>query len=293
MKFERTSVWGFEHAIRGMRNPLNSWNKSDSYFEDGEFHLGENDFKLAKSLIKGGSEHRKFLRQIFVSVDITAPLYWWKQFDTYKIGTTANSCSTMHKIAEKEFTLDDFSHEHLMRDNGLTVLSEDVLMWIIDFLNENRKAYLETKNKEFWWRMIQILPSSYNQMRTVTMNYENIYNMIRQRGAHKLDEWSEDFIEWAVALPYSQLLFLEDNNKKVKEMENDPVNHPNHYSSGGIDCIDAMIAAYGKESVKQFCKCNAFKYQWRFDKKNGKEDLDKAQWYQNKFLELSEKGEKQ
>ena len=198
---ENIDVWGFKHAIRGMRNPLNSWARSDSYFEDEidinskSFSVGENDLELMKRLYNAGTEHRKYLRQIFVAMDITAPLYWWKEFDTYKVGTVANSCSTMHKIAAKEFELDDFSHEHL------TGHSTDILSLLIGDLNVYRNIYLETKNKDKWWQMIQLLPSSYNQKRTVTMNYENVMTIIKQRTGHKLDEWNE-FIEVLKGLPY-------------------------------------------------------------------------------------------
>ena len=201
IKVEKIDVWGFEHAIRGMRNPMNSWDKSDSYFEDTidvnskAFSIGENDLDLMKRLYKAGTEHRKYLRQIFVSMDITAPLYWWKEFDTYKVGTVANSCSTMHKIAAKEFELDDFSHEHLLP------ISESVLDTVIRELNSFRGLYLTHKDKEHWWQLIQLLPSSYNQKRTVTFTYENVITMIRQRTGHKLDEWN-DFVEILKGLPY-------------------------------------------------------------------------------------------
>lgn len=208
IKVENIDVWGFEHAIRGMRNPMNSWDKSDSeltvmnpydielgYSLEYEYIIGENDLDLMRKLYKGGSEHRKYLRQICVSMDITAPLYWWKEFDTYKVGTTSNSCSTMHKIHAKEFEFDDFSYEHLLGE------SEIALKAIVDHLNFARIAYLETKDKTFWWQMIQLLPSSYNQRRTVTMNYENVVNMINQRTGHKLDEWNE-FVEIIKGLPY-------------------------------------------------------------------------------------------
>lgn len=226
IKFEKTEVFNFEGALRGMRNPLNSWDKSDSGYtkdienEDHEpafmkygeygFFIGKNDLNLAQRLIKVGSDDRKFLRQIFVSVDITAPLYWWKEFDTYKVGTVANSCSTMHKIHAKEFTLDDFSHEHLDDD------SLGVLEYIIANLNECRKLYvygdkcefyeLKPKCKEYWWQMIQLLPSSYNQKRTITLNYENLRNMYRARKSHKLDEWRVGFMEWIDSLPYAEEL---------------------------------------------------------------------------------------
>lgn len=201
IKIENVSIWGFEHAIRGMRNPMNSWAKSDSEFYPeqsagvGYWKLGENDLDLMRRLYKAGTEHRKYLRQIFVSVDITAPLYWWKEFDTYKIGTTANSCSTMHKIHAKEFTLDDFSHEHLLYD------WKSHLMNTIGALNLAREFYLRTKDKKYWWQMIQLLPSSYNQRRTVTMTYENVMAIIKQRTGHKLDEWNL-FVAELEKLPY-------------------------------------------------------------------------------------------
>ena len=207
IKFEHTEVWGFEHAIRGMRNPLNSWARSDSGYgaigTDEYFVIGKNDLDLMKRLIRGGSEHRKYLRQIIVSVDITAPLYWYKEFDTYKVGTTANSTSTMHKIQAKEFTLDDFSHEHL-NEYSLMVLED-----VIKKLNVEREYFNSTKDKDAWWQMIQLLPTSYNQKRTITLNYENIYSMYCQRKGHKLDEWSQGFIEWCESLPYFKQLFLE------------------------------------------------------------------------------------
>ena len=210
IKVENIESWGFEHAIRGMRNPMNSWDKSDTIY--GEFHglddngreiivpyntpeIGHNDLDLMRRLYKAGPEHRKYFRQIFVSTDITAPLYWWKEFDTYKVGTVANSCSTMHKIAAKEFELDDFSHEHLTNSSKLT------LMDVIGDMNMYRQLFIESKDKNHWWQMIQLLPSSYNQRRTVTMNYENVMNIIRQRTGHKLDEWNQ-FVEILKELPY-------------------------------------------------------------------------------------------
>ena len=207
IKVEKIDVWGFEHAIRGMRNPLNSWDKSDSRhanrldvqtiqdMKEGTLILGEKDLDLMRRLYKAGSEHRKYLRQIFVSMDITAPLYWFKEFDTYKIGTVANSCSTMHKIAAKEFTLDDFSHEHLS-NNSIKVLNHT-----IKCMNDYREEFLKDKEKHNWWQMIQLLPSSYNQKRTITMNYENVITMIKQRTGHKLDEWNE-FCDILRDLPY-------------------------------------------------------------------------------------------
>lgn len=220
IKFEQIEVWGIKHAIRGMRNPLNSWERSDTVFDGDKMCLGENDIDLMTRLIRGGAPHRKFLRQIFVSVDITAPLYWWKEFDTYKVGTTANSCSTMHKIAAKEFVLDDFSHEHLMSavdrsgtelldvtgvGTDILVTPKSLLNITIGCLNNYRAMYLATKDKDWWWQMIQLLPSSYNQRRTVTMTYENLLNMLEYRRGHKLDEWRM-FCDWILTLPYGSLL---------------------------------------------------------------------------------------
>ena len=199
------SVWGFEHAVRGMRNPMNSWYKSDSTWiydiPNAKFHLGKSDLDLMRRLYQAGTEHRKYLRQIFVSMDITAPLYWWKEFDTYKVGTVANSCSTMHKIAAKEFTLSDFSVEHIGDVPNCDPVYWDVIDYVIQTLNEARHCYLDTKDKKYWWQMIQLLPSSYNQKRTVTMNYENVMSMIKQRTGHKLDEWNE-FVEILLSLPH-------------------------------------------------------------------------------------------
>ena len=212
LKLENTEVLGWEAAIRGMRNPMNSWEKSDSSFEDvfedpENFHdyymksveIGPNDLDLMTRLRNAGTDHRKFMRMITVYVDITGPLYWWKEFDTYKVGTVANSCSTMHKIHEKEFTLDDFSHEHL------TPWNETVLLNLIVELNANREAFLERKSKEDWWQMIQLLPSSYNQRRTVMLNYEVLANIYKSRKNHKLDEWHM-FCDWIESLPYSELI---------------------------------------------------------------------------------------
>ena len=231
IKFENTEVVGWEHAIRGMRNPMNSWEKSDSGYCGRDllrdcrtcihrntsypacysgFDLGPNDHDLMMRLRNAGTDHRKFMRMITVYVDITAPLYWWKEFDTYKVGTVANSCSTMHKIHEKEFTLDDFSCEHLGEDvivNGQNVnLSMDILHKTIDVLNTARQWYLDTKDKKYWWSMIQLLPSSYNQKRTVMFNYEVLANIYASRKNHKLDEWSVGFMEWIKSLPYSELI---------------------------------------------------------------------------------------
>jgi hypothetical protein len=215
---ENTDVYGWEAAIRGMRNPMNSWDKSDSEFEyeiyDSESNffrsepclsIGDNDHDLMMRLAKGGPVHAKYRRMIVVYVDITAPLYWWKEFDTYKVGTTANSCSTMHKIHEKEITLDDFSHEHLESFHGEHINFTGVLDFVVDSLNVARRLYLETKDKTYWWQMIQLLPTSYNQRRTVMLNYEVLANMYKSRKDHKLDEWME-FCRWIETLPYSELI---------------------------------------------------------------------------------------
>ena len=265
IKFEHTEVMGWEAAIRGMRNPMNSWEKSDSaecrdfpcseiqcpFYsdEDGDcadgigaedYIIGPNDFDLMKRLRNAGADHRKFMRMITVYVDITAPLYWWKEFDTYKVGTVANSCSTMHKIADKEFTLKDFSCEHLIGpgDNPYVYIRDDnaeedwspyeiMKDYVIPMLNACREAYLKTKDKKYWWQMIQLLTSSYNQKRTVMMNYEVLANIYKSRRNHKLDEWAEHksvnvtngekvvrtipnqyfgFCDWIKTLPYSELI---------------------------------------------------------------------------------------
>lgn len=229
LKIENAEVLGWEHAIRGMRNPKNSWEKSDSHwdygkqrvecitvshFDDAEFSIGHNDQKLMMTLRNAGTDHRKFMRMITVYLDITAPLYWWKEFDTYKVGTVANSCSTMHKIAEKEFTLENFSCEHLLSYWGEEKVNPTIiypctpmqhLNQTIACLNVCRKKYLETKDKKYWWQMIQLLPSSYNQKRTVMLNYEVLANIYKSRRHHKLDEWHTlcDRIE---SLPYSALI---------------------------------------------------------------------------------------
>ena len=197
LKIENTEVMGWEAAIRGMRNPKNSWEKSDN--------LGPNDQRLMRNLCKAGTDHRKFMRMIVVYLDITAPLYWWKEFDTYKVGTVANSCSTMHKLTSKEFELDDFSHDHLI------VASINSLKRTIEDLNVCREAYLSDEikdpewKKEIWWQMIQLLPSSYNQRRTVMLNYEVLANIYKSRRNHKLDEW-HTFCDWIESLPYAELI---------------------------------------------------------------------------------------
>lgn len=216
IKIENTEVFGWEAAIRGMRNPMNSWDKSDTkwFFEDWDdewvIELGENDLKLMQNLAKAGTDHSKYLRMINVTVDITAPLYWWKEFDTYKVGTVANSCSTMHKIHAKEFTLDDFSHEHLgawRSEDGMTFSGlRGALENTIKHLNYARNEYLRTKDKHFWWYMIQLLPSSYNQKRTVQLNYQVLWGMYQSRKNHKLDEW-HILCDWVESLPYFREIF--------------------------------------------------------------------------------------
>ena len=204
IKFEHGEVYGWRAAIRGMRNPMNSWSKSDSNWDDG--YIGHNDHDLMMRLAKGGPVHAKFRRMITVYVDITAPLYWWKEFDTYKVGTVANSCSTMHKVHAKEFTLEDFSHEHLLNKE------RDILEAIIEVLNEDRLFFISTKDKVYWHQMIQLLPSSYNQKRTIELNYEVLVGMYRDRKNHKLDEWRA-FCDWIKALPYSEIIIGEDEER--------------------------------------------------------------------------------
>lgn len=280
LKIENTEVMGWEHAIRGMRNPKNSWEKTDSYpavdcgkcgkieregickKEDRDctgfecFEVGPNDLKLMTTLRNAGTDHRKFMRMITVYLDITAPLYWWKEFDTYKVGTVANSCSTMHKIADKEFTLADFSCEHLDRepyhrnwiesvivDEDITsphkvwMTPFDILRCTIEMLNAYRENYLETKDKQDWWQMIQLLPSSYNQRRTVILNYEVLANIYKSRRNHKLDEW-HTFCDWIESLPYSELItgsslkdipisneIMEEAKRRVHEELNTQLDH--------------------------------------------------------------------
>jgi hypothetical protein len=255
IKVENVDVWGFQHAIRGMRNPMNSWERSDSGYcwdvnhdcasciyvdpendgSDGttaickqldwyeEFYaIGKNDLALMQKLYRAGPEHRKYLRQIFVSMDIVAPLYWWKEFDTYKIGVTVNSCSTMHKIAAKEFELGDFSYEHLLGYGSLNwgdIVPMAVLECVVQALNTYRKKFIDCEDPEekkvYWWQMIQLLPSSYNQRRTVTMSYENVVNIIHQRTGHKLDEW-RDLITELMRLPYVDLLVEKESHLELE-----------------------------------------------------------------------------
>ena len=207
IKIERTSVVNFENALRRMRNPMNSWDRSDSYYdEDGKYIIGENDLSLAVRLARAGSDDRKYLRQIFVSVDVTAPLYWWKEYDTYKVGTVANSTSTMHKIHSKAFSRDDFSCDR-MSDAALNCLDH-----IIEVLEERRRNYIETKDTAYWHDMIQLLPTSYNQMRTCTLNYENLINIYFARRYHKLPEWHV-YCDWIASLPYAKELITSLHDK--------------------------------------------------------------------------------
>lgn len=213
IKITNAEVFGWDAAIRGMRNPMNSWDKSDSKHwretivgHEVEYRVvGRDDLTLMKKLVKAGADHAKFMRMINVTMDITAPLYWWSEYDTYKVGTVANSCSKMHKIADKEFTLDDFSHEHLMQ-GGLECIKN-----LCKDLNMCREQYLAKHDKEWWWQMIQLLPSSYNQKRTVQLNYAVLGNMYHARRNHKLDEW-RDFCSWVESLPYAELITLGGND---------------------------------------------------------------------------------
>ena len=247
IKLENHKTYGWEEAIRGMRNPMNSWDKSDSkmitavlkekqvrpgltemYYAPCEpyINVGPNDLELMKKLVKAGTDHRKFMRMITVYVDITAPLYWWKEFDTYKVGTVANSCSTMHKLADKEFTIEDFSCEYLLPFNSDNSIDKDLIMSvkhadasssydlmgiIVWYLNYWRYKFVETKDKKYWWQMIQLLPSSYNQKRTVQLNYEVLANIYKSRKNHKLDEWL-NFCDWIKTLPYSELITGEEDS---------------------------------------------------------------------------------
>ncbi len=233
IKIENVETFGWEAAIRGMRNPMNSWEKSDSVKCYANANcpgicknnvsgicIGFNDFDLMTRLRNAGTDHRKFMRMITVYVDITAPLYWWKEFDTYKVGTVANSCSTMHKIHAKEFTLDDFSHEHIGDVPNCDPMYYAALEGVIMALNEARHCFLDTKDKKYWWQMIQLLPSSYNQRRTVMLNYEVLINMYKSRRSHKLDEWVK-FCAWIKTLPYSELITEESKDKNETEGEED------------------------------------------------------------------------
>lgn len=263
IKFEHTEVVGWEAAIRGMRNPLESWEKSDSYDSfrkprDGEilvdagryaddhcYILGPNDAKLMMKLRNAGTDHRKFMRMITVYVDITAPLYWWKEFDTYKVGTVVNSCSTMHTIHKKEFTLEDFSYEHILDETFMgEVIPMVLLEATIKCLNENRAHYLSTKDKKYWWQMIQLLPTSYNQKRTVMLNYEVLANIYKSRKDHKLDEW-HDFCDWIKELPYSELI-VGKSDTAAEEKEKHPLPSMNEIDELFINVmkVDGRVKSY-------------------------------------------------
>lgn len=245
IKFENVDVYGFEASIRGMRSPMNSWEKSDSGWVSPRasnllptiYVVGSKDLDLMTRLRNAGTDHRKFMRMITVYVDITAPLYWWKQCDQYKVGTTTDSCSTMHKIQAKEFTLDDFSHEHLLSGKGFKLVYDDcnpdrevdfhlrmashqLLELIINTLNYYRKIFLETNDKKYWWQLIQLLPSSYNQRRTIMLNYEVLANIYKSRKGHRLDEW-KTMLDWIETLPYSELITGESKDKNETEGEDE------------------------------------------------------------------------
>lgn len=221
IKIENIDVYGFEAAIRGARNPMNSWDRMDSYYEFGRFQIGEDDYDLLRRLTIAGPEHRKWNRMVTVTMDITAPLYWWKEYDTYKVGTVANSCSTMHKIHEKEFTLDDFSYDQLVLEKSGWIEDDKGYKWTDaittlettkNVLNAYRYQYLKTKDKKYWWQMIQLLPTSYNQKRTVHLNYEVLSTIYHQRRHHKLNEWVE-FCDTIKTLPYSEFITREFGDK--------------------------------------------------------------------------------
>ena len=247
IKFENVDVYGFEASIRGMRSPMNSWEKSDSGWVSPRasnllptiYVVGSKDLDLMTRLRNAGTDHRKFMRMITVYVDITAPLYWWKQCDQYKVGTTTDSCSTMHKIQAKEFTLDDFSHEHLSSGKGFKLVYDDcnpdrevdfhlrmashqLLELIINTLNYYRKIFLETNDKKYWWQLIQLLPSSYNQRRTIMLNYEVLANIYKSRKGHRLDEW-KTMLDWIETLPYSELITGESKDKNETKGEGEEV----------------------------------------------------------------------
>lgn len=312
LKLENTEVLGWEHAIRGMRNPMNSWEKSDSGWDviyhspvdknefllvkdddEYEYFVGPNDQKLMMNLRSAGTDHRKFMRMITVYVDLTAPLYWWKEFDTYKVGTVANSCSTMHKIAAKEFTLEDFSHEHLI-DYDLYACDESECMVLqdaphircgglqqlnltINVLNFYRQKYLETKSKpmknetarqdlmkKYWWQMIQLLPSSYNQRRTVMLNYEVLANIYKSRRNHKLDEW-HTFCDWIEKLPYGELITAPIHQKSDSEIEQyqtvlDEIRKPIDGKYTVTACELCNVHGCGDEDEENCKKCQFYAY---------------------------------
>lgn len=309
IKFEHTEVIGWKPSIRGMRNPLESWGKSDSYLYNScvhfdecngrweanghSFEIGFNDLDLMKRLRNAGTDHRKFMRMLVVYVDITAPLYWWKEFDTYKVGTVANSCSTMHCIHKHEFTVEDFSHEHLMSDKDapyITIGTDDygttpegLLDGIIEMLNLCRQKYLETKDKRYWWQMIQLLPTSYNQKRTVMMSYEVLANIYKSRKDHKQDEWKEHsepertqdpitdgyefakhinargFCDWIKTLPYSELITMPVPQKNDAEMERYKAILEGLYQRHGVTACE-LCDRYDEMTEEDCKKCQFYKY---------------------------------
>lgn len=310
IKVENINVYNLARAVYSSRNALNSWQKSDSDFEHDI--LGENDLNLAVRLVKAGQEHRKFMRQIFISMDITAPFYWWKQFDTYKIGTVSSSCSTMHKITSKpievsDFSIDDFDLEY----DGETFALTECFIDVIADCEMLRKKYLETKDKRYWDGLIQLLPESYNQKRTITLNYEVLYQMYRQRKSHKLKEWHE-FCEVIAALPYAWSLIVQpicdsepsnddkNNTITVAEVKKDQiknitlyeskdnlVSHPDHYKGAkGIEVIDVIENfTNGLEGIEATDTGNIIKYACRWKKKgNPVQDVEKIIWYATHLL---------
>ena len=308
IKLENTEVIGWEHAIRGMRNPKNSWDRGDTnmhnrgyvryddcnerWEENGYlFEVGPNDRKLMTDLAAGGPVHAKYRRMIVVYVDITAPLYWWKEFDTYKVGTVANSCSTMHKIQDKEFVMDNFSYEHLLGDevdgwNHPGQSTYGMMLDIVDKLNECRELYLKTKDKKYWWQMIQLLPSSYNQKRTIMLNYEVLANIYKSRKNHKLDEWRE-FCKWIEDLPYSEIITYEPESKKTSLWK--PIEEYGKANKVEATYDWVFVKTFGKEQIKNMDKnelIDAFRalensqeylrqiYEKKFGKKIGEELTD-------------------
>lgn len=279
LKIENTEVIGWEHAIRGMRNPKNSWKNSDSFWNykaceecNGnsscidDFNVGPKDYDLMMRLAKGGPVHAKYRRMITVYVDITAPLYWWKEYETYKVGTVTNSCSTMHKLADKKFTIDDFSHEHLLYeteplwsnfDGSYYECSPyDVCKILCDVLNFYRELYLKTKEKKYWWQMIQLLPTSYNQRRTLMLNYEVLANIYEWRPNHNLDEW-HTLCDWIETLPYSNII---TTKSKLEEIDLDQLEKIRFYKPKGVKVCDVCGANRRGETSKEFCSaCQFFK----------------------------------
>lgn len=303
LKLEKTEVIGWEAAIRGMRNPMNSWEKSDSHYESealechdlsgdptkvylvDKYVLGSNDWDLIMKLRAAGIDHRKFMRMIEVYVDITAPLYWWKEFDTYKVGTVANSCSTMHKIAAKEFDVNDFSHEHVEELTGDEYnMSYGMLLRTVDILNYYRQKYLETKDKKYWWQMIQLLPTSYNQKRTIMLSYEVLANIYKSRKNHKLDEW-HTFCDWIDGLPYSEMItggaaFL---NKKLTIPATDEIIA---YTLSKLQSSDAASPDKSKTILLEF-------YEKMKDASSGlKKDFIEAKALRDHFNKLAEEGKR-